>query len=123
MGLDMYLNKYTGDSDCASDRVYWRKANQIHGWFVRNVQDNVDNCEEYRVTTDQLKELLDLVKTVLKTKNTSLLEPTQGFFFGSYDTDDEYYWQNLRHTRDELKRLLKNINKEDNPRFTYQSSW
>ena len=25
---------------------YWRKANQIHRWFVENVQDGVDNCGE-----------------------------------------------------------------------------
>jgi hypothetical protein len=26
---------------------YWRKANQIHNWIVKNVQDDVDNCGEY----------------------------------------------------------------------------
>ena len=30
---------------------YWRKANQIHQWFVDNVQEGVDNCSEYYVTT------------------------------------------------------------------------
>ena len=24
---------------------YWRKANQIHGWFVNKCQDGVDDCQ------------------------------------------------------------------------------
>jgi len=29
------------------DYAYWRKANQIHNWFVENVKDGVDNCGNY----------------------------------------------------------------------------
>jgi hypothetical protein len=36
---------------------YWRKANQVHRWFVENVQDGVDDCGRYEVTRDQLEEL------------------------------------------------------------------
>lgn len=36
---------------------YWRKANQIHNWFVKNVQNDVDDCETYIVTKEQLEEL------------------------------------------------------------------
>jgi hypothetical protein len=25
---------------------YWRKANAIHGWFINNVADGVDECQE-----------------------------------------------------------------------------
>ena len=39
---------------------YWRKANQIHKWFVDNVQDGVDDCKEYYVPEEKLKELLDI---------------------------------------------------------------
>lgn len=45
---------------------YWRKANQIHGWFVRNVQDDKDDCGEYHVSLEQLQELLDAVNQVLE---------------------------------------------------------
>ncbi len=44
----------------------WRKANQIHKWFVDNVQDGNDDCKEYYVSRDQLKELLSLCEQVLK---------------------------------------------------------
>lgn len=45
---------------------YWRKANQIHNWFVENIQDGVDDCNYHReVTEEDLEELLDLCKRVL----------------------------------------------------------
>ena len=34
---------------------YWRKANQIHKWFVDNVQDGEDNCELHYVSLESLK--------------------------------------------------------------------
>lgn len=46
---------------------YWRKANAIHNWFVENVQDGVDDCKSYYVSTEQLEELLKLCKKVKKT--------------------------------------------------------
>lgn len=45
--------------------AYWRKANQVHSWFVANVQDGVDNCGNYYVSHEKLQELVDLCKTVL----------------------------------------------------------
>lgn len=38
---------------------YWRKANAIHDWFVQNVQDGIDECQESWVTRSQLQELYD----------------------------------------------------------------
>ena len=37
--------------------AYWRKANHIHGWFVENVQNNEDDCDEYYVSRTKLEEL------------------------------------------------------------------
>jgi hypothetical protein len=37
--------------------AYWRKANQIHQWFVDNVQDGVDDCQESHVSFEQLRKL------------------------------------------------------------------
>ena len=36
---------------------YWRKANQIHNWFVQNVQEGVDECQEAYVDPEKLREL------------------------------------------------------------------
>lgn len=45
---------------------YWRKANHIHRWFVDNVQDGVDDCRNAYCTLEQLKDLLETCKLVLK---------------------------------------------------------
>lgn len=44
---------------------YWRKANHIHNWFVKNVQDGIDECDTYEVTKEQLEDLLSVCKEVL----------------------------------------------------------
>ena len=119
MGLDMYLTKRTyvknwnhkNDkhsvdvklngkkrkdiqpervSEIVEDVMYWRKANHIHNWFVSNCQGGVDECQETRVSLDQLKELSALCKKVVDKKDPSLMETVQGFFFGSTDYDQYY---------------------------------
>jgi len=94
MGLDMYLtrklylgasyehNKITGKIETYKDGKlldidlskideieqragYWRKANAIHNWFVANVQDGMDDCDEYYVSKADLQSLLDTVNDVL----------------------------------------------------------
>lgn len=45
--------------------MYWRKSNQIHKWFVDNVQSGVDDCGDYYVSTEQLAELRDTCQRVL----------------------------------------------------------
>lgn len=45
--------------------AYWRKANQIHNWFVENVQDGNDDCKDYEVSKNVLLQLLNVVNTVL----------------------------------------------------------
>lgn len=45
---------------------YWRKANEIHNWFVNNVQDGVDDCDYHEeVTKEVLEELLVTCQKVL----------------------------------------------------------
>ena len=52
--------------DIEEEVAYWRKANAIHNWFVNNVQEGVDDCGYYKVTRDQLKELLRICHKVMK---------------------------------------------------------
>lgn len=47
------------------DVVYWRKANQIHKWFVDNVKDGIDDCDYYEVSKEDIEKLLNLCKEVL----------------------------------------------------------
>lgn len=148
MGLDMYLEarrfNWTAEDGTVEAAVktvypeiegfkvdyviievaYWRKANQIHNWFVTNVQEGVDNCETYAVTLDQLKELRDLCKDVLANPDTAAekLPSKSGFFFG--DTAyDEWYFKDLERTIQQLDRILNDATLTKHWDFYYQGSW
>jgi hypothetical protein len=51
--------------------MYWRKANQIHRWFVDNVQEGNDDCKEYYVDEDTLQELVNKCKEALLVINNA----------------------------------------------------
>jgi hypothetical protein len=150
MGLDMYLEKRTyvrqwshqtpeeqynvevtkGGESVKIDpkRVtyvieevgYWRKANQIHQWFVDNVQGGEDNCAEYYVGSDKLEELLDLCKKVQTDNSLAevLLPTVSGFFFGGTQYD-EWYFKDIDNTIDILEKILD----EKGADYYYSSSW
>ena len=115
MGLDMYLIQN------GKDVGYWRKANQIHGWFVHNVQNGEDDCKAYPVNKEQLLELKKQCEKVLINKDNAadILPPTPGFFFGSYQIDDLYF-DDLRQTIDIVTAIEFTENFDD---IYYQSSW
>lgn len=57
-----YESKYESIYD---NVAYWRKANQIHNWFVKNVQNGIDDCGDYLLTKEDVEELLHTTKLVL----------------------------------------------------------
>lgn len=163
MGLDMYLTKHifigaeyahrqvkgtidiTAKGKCIPidfDKVsyiienvgYWRKANQIHRWFVENVQDGEDECSEHYVSGEKLLELKALCEKILAEqdpkKRVKLAKkhlPTQeGFFFGSQQYD-EYYFSDLEETVKIINALkLDSESDKDiecSASYYYQSSW
>jgi hypothetical protein len=99
---------------------YWRKANAIHGWFVRELADGVDECQSIFVPQEKLQELLDLCKQVKADHNLApeLLPHTQGFFFGSYEYDD-WYFSDIDLTIE----ICENALASGYGYFTYQASW
>lgn len=101
--------------------AYWRKSNQIHNWFVENVQKGIDDCREYYVSKDKLKELREVCRKVMFEKDPSLLRPVEGFFFGSNEVD-EWYWEDIKHTIKKLDKVIKHKD-FDELSFYYQSSW
>jgi hypothetical protein len=101
---------------------YWRKSNQIHQWFVANVQGGEDDCREHHVEREQLRELINLCKQVAENHDLAeeLLPSQGGFFFGSTDYD-EWYFGDIEETITMLEGVLKET--PDNWDFYYQSSW
>jgi hypothetical protein len=130
---------------------YWRKANQVHAWFVNNVQDGKDDCGDYYVTRENLIELRDAAQRVLDTVvkgepvvNVSEWNPEYtyetfpdlkldadvanaelpaqgGFFFGSTELD-EYYVSDLEDTVKQINGILAEPSFA-NAEFAYHSSW
>ena len=103
--------------------AYWRKANAIHGWFVENVQEGKDDCGDYYVSPDKLKELKESCEKVLGNTKLAkeLLPTTKGFFFGDYSYD-EYYDRDLERTVEVLDKILSNPESK-NWWIQYHSSW
>lgn len=108
---------------------YWRKANQIHKWFVDNVQDGVDDCGKYYFERDKLVELLTLCQKVNADNSLAgeLLPSESGFFFGGTEYD-EWYFEQITETIEILERVLNNTKLQDTSGiygwdFYYQSSW
>jgi hypothetical protein len=104
---------------------YWRKANAIHGWFVQQIGQDVDDCREMYISRDKLKDLRNSAQKVLYAKDTAAvaeregLEPTKGFFFGTYDYD-EWYIEDLKRTVDICNKALK---LPEEYSVHYQASW
>lgn len=113
-------------SHIVEDVGYWRKANQIHNWFVENCGEGVDECQEIPVTRQDLETLLKICKEILKRKAWKSYArehlPTQeGFFFGSTDYDD-YYLEDIKSTVEIIEPLL--TEEEDGyTSYYYQASW
>jgi hypothetical protein len=99
---------------------YWRKANQIHRWFVENVQHGEDNCGEYYVDSDKLAELLELCKKVKADHSLAeeLLPSASGFFFGGTEYD-EWYFNDIDNTITILEECLE----DERGDYYYSSSW
>jgi len=99
---------------------YWRKQNQIHQWFVENVQNGVDNCGEYCVSKVQLEDLLEICKKILNDNSLAeeLLPTTSGFFFGGTEYD-EWYFDGIKNTIEILEEALS----DNSGDYYYSSSW
>lgn len=65
LGAEGIVDPDTPSATVSFTCAYWRKANQIHSWFVQNVQDGEDECKPYAVSREQLMELRDLCKEIL----------------------------------------------------------
>lgn len=118
------LREYEFLKDCYTifyEVAYWRKFNALHNYFVENHQDGIDECQYTEIFKDDLVKLLNILKKVKKTKDSSLLKPVGGFFFGSTDVDDGYF----HDVKNAIKQITKVIEETDwdNERVFYRASW
>ena len=116
MGLDIYLSM---NKIQMQQLGYWRDFKPLHNWFVVNVQNNVDDCNRYKVTRKQLKQLLNICKQVYDnpTLANTLLPDNKPL-----NTVTEYddYLSKLNKTIVIISTILDN---NKNKVFYYLGSW
>jgi hypothetical protein len=146
MGLDMYLTAESFIPDNTTqtckrlqgiesvpfrangikyELMYWRKANAIHNWFVTNVQSGNDDCGKYNVGVEHLNRLVSDIDNALKGKFPEDHMPTQeGFFFGGTQYD-EFYTEELKRTKKDVRKIVKYLESDEEGYLDvyYQSSW
>ena len=134
--LEKVLNKKFQSCNINLECGYWRKANQIHNWFVENCQDGEDDCKEYEVSREELIELKEICEKVVKilseqtrnehdiyedtTEIEELLPTKAGFFFGGYEYDENYL-NDIIDTIRIINKCLEDFDESWN--FSYRSSW
>jgi hypothetical protein len=107
---------------------YWRKANAIHSWFVRECQEGVDECQYTDIELEKLEELQVICADLSLAKSPKLalakLPPISGFFFGSTEVDD-WFWDVIRETAIDLAKLIAWAKSPagEGWSFEYHSSW
>lgn len=94
---------------------YWRKAHDLHDWFVSNVQDGNDNCAEYYVSRENLEDLKKTIELVLADPKEYQNEFSS---FSEWDTDTELVF---RSTLVNIEEWLSPAYAEFD--FKYHASW
>ena len=122
MGLDMFLLKKSDEKE-AKKLAYWRKANQIHGWFSENIEGGVNNCEEHPISREMLKELVDICKEIMADHSLAeeKLPVCEGFFYGSTEYDS-WYFEDIEDTMKQLEEILNDPENND-AEFVYCAWW
>ena len=139
------------DDDDDPILAYWRKANAVHGWIVRELAAGVDECQRIPITQQQMQDLHDRCKAVIDPLPAGAMEPdktgrkpkvelteddlaglaeraeeqglmpTPGFFFGSYGID-VWFAVDLKDTVEQLAAIFATKGLGE-ASFVYQASW
>ncbi|WP_342431693.1 hypothetical protein [Neobacillus sp. FSL H8-0543] len=120
-----HFEEYGRSWDSILEEVaYWRKANQIHHWFVETLHNGEDEpCFTQEVTKDNLIDLNNLCIKVLKKKSApqNILPTRPGCFFGNLHYND-FYYKEIYETQALLAYLITHFNFETHY-LLYQCSW
>ena len=168
LAKDTYVgNKYkdkkeqilVSDSSIKTERItnireeigYWRKANAIHNWFVKNLDDDADNCKDCYVEVEHLEKLLETVNKVLEVSKLVNGKIQNGSIFKDgkeipimvdgkciedptvakklLPTTEGCFFGSIDYNEyyiqqlEETKKILEESLEEDNGDFYYRASW
>lgn len=91
--------------------AYWRKVNFIYHYFdSRGLIDH--RCECAWVSKEDIEDIISRCERVLAEKDHTLLPTQSGFFFGSTDYNEWYYYD-VKDTKKKLKKVLKSLKDDE----------
>ena len=99
------------------EAAYWRKAHEIHQWFVQNVQDNIDECQIYDVELDQLIQLKEICQNIILIPSAAPQLLPLSYVNSGYD---DWYFQQLKQTVQQIEECEKY---PQSWQFQYRASW
>lgn len=135
MGLDMYLYRVNKNADPynrntkKTEVCYWRKDNNIHTWFIRELMlPKAFNCEMAKVERNVLVKFIGVATEILSCETLdkkiemakTLMPTTDGFFWGSTEYDERYF-KSLKETVVEFGAILRCV--DFNKQSLYYSCW
>ena len=86
--------------------MYWRKANQIHGWFVNNTNEIIEDVK-YSVTKTDLEVLLETCKKVVDVLNGCPKKTIQ--VVGGWKDGKEYMVDTEVFDSEDIEEIVKEI--------------
>lgn len=108
MGLDQYLEVIPEsegkpeDSEAYEEIAYWRKFNELQGYFERHY--NQKNCGHTELDEYDIKEILEVLDD--KELRDKELIHTDGFFYGVDAYDDDRLNYTIEAFKEAYKRVL-----------------
>lgn len=93
---------------------YWRKANAIHGWFVRECANNVDECQEVYIPAEKLIELRDECVKALANRHTAT-KPNEADYVKKIDETNDIVKLITESMKEQSDRVSKQLEKPTDP--------
>lgn len=115
MGLDITITIKKTSYD-------FRKCNWLMPFVENAIGHEVENCEDYELSKETMRDLLDRIDKVLADHDLAeKLLPTQGGSFYGSTQYGEWYFKNLQYTKDQLEDDVKSM--DDDETATFWSWW
>lgn len=128
MGLDIYFSRTNKNENESVELAYFRKVNFLVNFMEQyGFNADTDNCKYFPLTKEIVQDLYDRCKEVImahlecnrgvefndvkfEKKANELLPTCDGFLFGSLSYDDWYY-ENIKDVKKEMKKILTAFDK------------
>ena len=121
MGLDQVIYRKEHQDAEQEELFYFRKMNALQGYFENKF--NVENTQSFVLTEEIVTDILNRASSALIQKDHELFPPQGGFFYGSTEAN-ERYWYGVNKVIQAMSSLLTEHKEDLNKGLIfYWSSW